>query len=69
MRHILYYSMIVRPKLYAKTNKTNSIWFDKDVHFMRSLICFVGKCKYIGFSISRDILNRDIILSTINILN
>ena len=36
-------------------NRTDSILFDKDVH-----ICFVDKCKFLGFFISRDILNRDI---------
>ena len=31
-------------------------------------ICFVDKCKFLGFSISRDILNRDI-QSSINTFN
>ena len=40
--------------------RTYSTLFDKDVQFMGSPICFVYKCKFLGFSISRDILNRDI---------
>ena len=39
---------------------TYSTLFDKDVQFMGSPICFVDKCTFLGFSISRDILNRDI---------
>ena len=31
-------------------------------------LCFVDKCKFLGFSISRDILNRDI-QSSINTIN
>ena len=39
---------------------THSILFDKDIQFNGSPIGFVDKCKFLGFSISRDILNRDI---------
>ena len=35
---------------------------------MGSPICFVDKCTFLGFSISRDILNRGI-QSSINTLN
>ena len=47
---------------------TCSTLFDKNVQFMGSPICFVDKCKYLGCSISRDILNRDI-QSSINTCN
>ena len=38
------------------------LWYfvDNHVQFMGNPIGFVDKCKKIGFSISRDILNRDI---------
>ena len=42
--------------------------FDKDIQFMGSPISFLDKCKFLGFSISRDILNRDK-QSSINIFN
>ena len=35
-------------------DRTHSTWFDKDVQFMGSPICFVDKCIFIVFSISRD---------------
>ena len=35
---------------------------------MGSPICFIDKCKFLGLSISRDILNRDI-QSSINTFN
>ena len=47
---------------------TYSTLFDKDVQFIGSPICFVDKCKFVGFSISRDKLNRDI-HSSINTFN
>ena len=49
-------------------DRTYSTLFDKDVHFLGSPIGFVDKCKFLGFSISRDILNRDI-QSSINTFN
>ena len=49
-------------------DRTHSTLFDKDVQFMGSPIGFVDKCKFLGFSISRDILNRDI-QSSINTFN
>ena len=49
--------------------RTCSSLFDKDVQFMGSpTVCFVDKCKFLGFSISCDIFNRDI-LSSINTFN
>ena len=48
--------------------RTYSTLFDKDVHFLGSPIGFVDKCTFLGFSISRDILNRDI-QSSINTFN
>ena len=48
--------------------RTYSTLFDKYVLFMGSSICFADKCKCLGFSISRDILNRDI-QSSINTFN
>ena len=41
-------------------DRTYSTLFDKNVQFMGTPIGFVDKCKFFGFSISRDILNRDI---------
>ena len=49
-------------------DRTHSTLFDKDIQFMGSPIGFVDKCKFLGFSISRDILNRDI-QSSINTFN
>ena len=49
-------------------DRTHSTLFDKDTQFMGSPICFVDKCIFLGFSISRDILNRDI-QSSINTFN
>ena len=46
-------------------DRTYSTLFDKDVHFLGSPIGFVDKCKFLGFSISRD---RDI-QSSINTFN
>ena len=48
--------------------RTYSTLFDKDGQFMGSPICFVDKCTFLGFPISRDILNRDI-QSSINTFN
>ena len=56
-----------KTKMYV-SDRTYSTLFDKDVHFMGSPICFVDKCNFLGFSISRDILNRDI-QSSINTFN
>ena len=42
--------------------------YSASVQFMGSPICFVDKYKFLGLSISRDILNRDIQLS-INTFN
>ena len=39
-------------------DRTYSTLFDKDVLFIGSSMCFVDKCKLLGFSLSRDILNR-----------
>ena len=49
-------------------DRTHSTLFDKDIQLMGSPIGFVDKCKFLGFSISRDILNRDI-QSSINTFN
>ena len=49
-------------------DRIHSTLFDKDIQFMGSPIGFVDKCKFLGFSISLDILNRDIQLS-INTFN
>ena len=49
-------------------DRTHSTLFDKDIQFMGSPIGFVDKCKFVDFSISRDILNRDI-QSSINTFN
>ena len=67
LEHIIYYSKLVRSNV-CFLYKTHSILFDKDGQFMGSPICFVDKCKCIGLSISRDILNRDI-QSSINTFN
>ena len=49
MRHIIYYSMLLRPNNYMGLKyKTHSILFDKDVQFMGSPICFANKCKPLG---------------------
>ena len=48
-------------------DRTYSTLFDKDVQFMEALYVFY-KCIFLGFSISRDILNRDI-QSSINTFN
>ena len=40
-------------------DRTHSTLFDKDIQFMGSPIGFIDTF-FIGFSISRDILNRDI---------
>ena len=48
--------------------RTYSTLVDKDVQFMGSPICFVDKCKFLGSSISCDILNIDI-QSSINTFN
>ena len=48
--------------------RTYSTLFDKDVQFMGNPICYVDKYKILGFSISHDILNRDI-QSSINTFN
>ena len=48
--------------------RTYSTVFDKDVHFLGSPLGFVDKCKCLGFSISRDILNREI-QSSISMFN
>ena len=58
---------------YTKTKcmffyRTYSTLFDKDVNFLGSPIGFVDTCNFVGFSISRDILNRDI-QSLINTFN
>ena len=66
-KHMIYYSMLLRP-IVCFFYRTYSTLFDKDVQFMGSPICFVDKCIFLGFSISRDILNRDIQLS-INTFN
>ena len=39
---------------------SRSTLFDKGVQFMGSPICFVDKCKCLGFSISRDIFKIEI---------
>ena len=57
-RHMIYCSLLLRPNVCFDI--TYSTLFDKDVQFMGSPIGFADKCKFIGFSISRDILNRDI---------
>ena len=49
-------------------DRTHSTLFDKDIQFMGSPIGFVDKCNFLGYSISRDILNRDI-QSSINTFN
>ena len=49
-------------------DRTYSTLFDKDVYFLGSPIGFVDKCNFLVFSISRDILNRDI-QSSINTFN
>ena len=58
-RHMIYYSMLLRPNVWFFV-RTYSTLLDKDVHYLGSLIGFVDKCKFVGFSISLDILNRDI---------
>ena len=40
--------------------RTYSTLFEKYVQFMGSPICFINNCIFLGFSISRDIFNRDI---------
>ena len=59
--------MLLRPNV-CFFYKTYSTLFDKDVQFMGSPIGFVDKCYIVCFSISRDILNRDI-KSSINTFN
>ena len=49
-------------------DRTHSTLFYKYIQFMGSPIGFVDKCKFLGFSISRDILYRDI-QSSINTFN
>ena len=36
-------------------DRTHSTLFDEDIQFMGSPIGFVDKCKFLGFSMSRDI--------------
>ena len=59
--------MLLRPNV-CFFDRTHSTLFDKDIQFMGNLICFVDKCKFLGFSISRVILNR-YIQSSINTFN
>ena len=48
--------------------RTHGTLFDKDIQFTGNPIGFVDKCKFLGFTISRDILNIDI-QSSINTFN
>ena len=41
--------------MYVSKTETDSTLFDKDVKFMG-----IPRCTFVGFSISRDILNIDI---------
>ena len=64
---MIYYSMLLRPNV-CFFDRTHSTLFDKDIQFMGSPIGFVDKCNFLGFSISRDILNR-YIQASINTFN
>ena len=55
---MIYYSMLPRPNVCFY--RAYSTLFYKDIQFMGNPLYFVDKCKFLGFSISRDILNRDI---------
>ena len=59
--------MLLRPNV-CFFYRTHSTLFVKDIQFMGSPIGFVDKCKFLGFSISRDIFTRDI-QSSINTFN
>ena len=66
-RHMIYYSMLLRPNV-CFFYRTHSTLFDKDTQIMGNPIGFVDKCKFLCFSISPDILNRDT-QSSINTFN
>ena len=65
-KHMIYYSMLLRPNVYF--DRAYSTLFDKDVQFMGIPIGFVDTWQFLGFSISRHILIRNI-QSSINTFN